>query len=66
LVGNHGVDDEGRATGSMVIASARGSGKPPFFCSRLPRFVETRGGDYFFVPGMTALRMIGEGSIDPT
>ncbi|MET0342635.1 MAG: peroxidase [Polyangiales bacterium] len=66
LVGNHPTDEEGRGAGSMVIPSPRGSGKAPFFCSRLPRFVETRGGDYFFVPSLTALRMIGEGSIDPT
>ena len=41
-------------------------GHPPFVCDRLPQFVETRGGDYFFVPGMTALRMIGMGITDPT
>jgi hypothetical protein len=35
-------------------------------CSEMPRFVETRGGDYFFIPSLTALRMIGEGIIDPT
>ena len=28
--------------------------------------VETRGGDYFFIPSMTCLRMIGLGIIDPT
>jgi hypothetical protein len=32
----------------------------------LPQFVETRGGEYFFVPSMTALRMIGMGVVDPT
>ena len=30
------------------------------------RFVSTCGGDYFFAPSMTALRMIGMGLIDPT
>lgn len=39
---------------------------PPFFCANLPQFVETRGGEYFFVPSITALRMLGEGSVDPT
>lgn len=39
---------------------------PPFFCTQLPRFVETRGGDYFFIPSITALRMITEGNIDPS
>ena len=28
----------------------------------LPRFVTTRGGDYFFAPGIKALRMIAEGN----
>lgn len=40
--------------------------KPPFFCTQMPRFVETRGGDYFFIPSITALRMIAEGIIDPS
>jgi hypothetical protein len=40
--------------------------KPPYFCSKMPTLVETGGGDYFFVPSMTCLRMIGLGIIDPT
>lgn len=61
LIGNHGPTD-----GRMLIESAAGSGRPPFFCSGIPRLVETRGGDYFFVPSLTALRMIGRGIVDPT
>ena len=61
LVGNH--PPEG---GSMVVQTEPADPRPPFFCAKLPRFVETRGGDYFFIPSLTALRMIGEGSIDPT
>jgi Dyp-type peroxidase family len=38
----------------------------PYICSALPKFVESRGGEYFFVPSMTALRMIGMGVVDPT
>jgi Dyp-type peroxidase family len=38
----------------------------PFIAAGLPQFVETRGGDYFFLPSMTALRMIGMGITDPT
>jgi hypothetical protein len=30
------------------------------------QFVEARGGEYFFVPSITALRMIGMGVVDPT
>jgi deferrochelatase/peroxidase EfeB len=66
LVGNHGRDERGHGTGQMVIQTAQDDPRPPFFCSKLPRFVETRGGEYFFIPSLTALRMIAEGSIDPT
>jgi Dyp-type peroxidase family len=66
LVGNQGVDDRGHGTGQMVIQTSESDPRPPFFCSKIPRFVETRGGEYFFIPSLTALRMIAEGSIDPT
>ena len=42
------------------------TGKPPYVMSKLKTFVEFRGGDYFFVPSMTALRMIATGIVDPT
>jgi Dyp-type peroxidase family len=66
LIGNQGVDKNGHGDGRMVVETAAADPTPPFFCSKIPRFVETRGGEYFFVPSLTALRMIGEGSIDPT
>ncbi|VAW98422.1 Dye-decolorizing peroxidase [hydrothermal vent metagenome] len=66
ILGNHGVDDKNKASGRMVIEADPNGEKAPFFCSNIPRFVETRGGDYFFIPSLTALRMIGEGIIDPT
>jgi Dyp-type peroxidase family len=66
LVGNQGTDQSGHGTGHMVLQTSASDPKPPFFCSKIPRFVETRGGEYFFIPSLTALRMIGEGSIDPT
>lgn len=66
LTGNHGRDERGHGTGQMVVQTAKADPNPPFFCSKLPRFVETRGGEYFFVPSLTALRMIAEGSLDPT
>jgi len=66
LVGNHGQNESGAGDGRMAIASDPSDSRPPFFCSKLPRFVETRGGAYFFIPSLTALRMIGEGNIDPT
>lgn len=61
LTGNHPAEG-----GSLVIQTDPNDPRPPFFCNKLPRFVETRGGEYFFIPSLTALRMIGEGSIDPT
>jgi Dyp-type peroxidase family len=66
LIGNHGLTESGVADGRMVVQSDPNDPRPPFFCNKLPRFVETRGGGYFFIPSLTALRMIGEGNIDPT
>jgi len=66
IAGNQGTDAAGNGTGRMMIEAGRDNPDAPYVCSRLPRFVETRGGDYFFVPSMTALRMIAEGFVDPT
>ncbi|MES2711224.1 MAG: hypothetical protein V4653_06550 [Pseudomonadota bacterium] len=60
IVGNHGAEAK------FVIPADPASGKPPFFCGGLPQFVETRGGEYFFTPSLTALRMIATGVVDPT
>lgn len=60
IIGNHGPEAK------FVIATSVDSKKPPFICDRPPQFVETRGGAYFFVPSMTALRLIAQGLIDPT
>ncbi len=49
-----------------VIPSDPKTGKPPYVMSTLKTFVETRGGDYFFIPSLTALRMLAMGVIDPT
>ncbi|MFQ3664802.1 MAG: hypothetical protein SNJ79_02020, partial [Sphingomonadaceae bacterium] len=59
IVGAH------REGGRFVIAS-EDPAKPPFIAGGLRPFVTTRGGDYFFQPSMTALRMIGQGLVDPT
>ena len=66
LLGNHATDDQGNPAGHIVINGNEKLEQPTFMCSGMPRFVETRGGDYFFIPSLTALRMIGEGIIDPT
>ena len=65
LIGNHEADD-GQGSGHMVFPAEPGSGKAPYFCSGIRRFVEVRGGAYFFLPSLTALRLIGEGLVDPT
>lgn len=60
IVGNHGPDAR------FVIAARPDSGNAPFIATGLPQAVSARGGDYFFVPSMTALRMLAMGTIDPT
>lgn len=60
MLGNH--EHHKRHT----IASDPATGKPPYVMSKLKTFVECRGGDYFFIPSMTALRMIAMGIVDPT
>lgn len=66
ILGDHGKDEDEKPDGRMMIPSDSPGEKPPFFCKHIPRFVETRGGDYFFIPSLTALHMIGEGIVDPT
>ena len=63
IIGN--ADDESDIH-KVVIATNPEGGRPPFLCDRIPQLVEPRGGDYFFIPSMTALRMIGMGIVDPT
>lgn len=50
----------------FTIPSDPKSGKPPYVMSKLKTFVECRGGDYFFIPSMTSLRLIAMGIVDPT
>jgi hypothetical protein len=60
IVGNHGEDEK-----FVIPADPKGE-LPTFIATGLAQFVQTRGGDYFFIPSMTALRMIGMGVVDPT
>ncbi|MBL4799510.1 MAG: Dyp-type peroxidase [Oleispira sp.] len=66
LIGNH----HGQLSDKHIIQAGKAkrgeATKAPFFCADMPRFVETRGGDYFFIPSITALRMIAEDMIDPS
>ena len=64
FLGNNGKNENCRAHGRMMIEGDKDT--PPYFCSNMPTLVETRGGDYFFVPSMTCLRMLGLGIVDAT
>jgi Dyp-type peroxidase family len=74
---NYGLDSNSGSDTCPIVGNRRGDSKfivpvdpnsqdTPFIAANIPQFVETRGGDYFFLPSMTALRMIGMGTTDPT
>lgn len=65
ILGNHD-EREGVGNGRMVLQATSETDAPPHFLSEMPRFLETRGGEYFFIPSLTALRMIAEKIVDPT
>jgi Dyp-type peroxidase family len=56
----------GHRDGDAKFVIAGDAATPPFICAGMPPFVESRGGEYFFVPSLTALRMIAMGVVDPT
>jgi Dyp-type peroxidase family len=55
-----------RKGAKFVVPADPAKGGMPFICANIPEFVETRGGEYFFLPSLTALREIAQGSVDPT
>ena len=59
LLGQHG------GHGRFMVQGDKNPENPPFMCSNLPDFVELRGGDYFFLPSITALAMIAMNLVDP-
>lgn len=59
VIGNHG------GKGKFVVQGTADAQNPPFVCAHLPNFVELRGGEYFFMPSLTALQMMASGSVDP-
>ena len=59
LMGNHG------GQGKFVVQGDRSAANPPYVCAHLPNFVELKGGDYFFLPSITALGMIAMNLVDP-
>jgi Dyp-type peroxidase family len=59
MLGNH------ERHGRFVIQGTGDPKNPPFICGGLPNFVELRGGDYFFIPSLTALAMMATNTVDP-
>ncbi|MEM7506985.1 MAG: peroxidase [Pseudomonadota bacterium] len=59
------VGDHSKHTRFTVPADPAKDGVP-YVCEGLKNFVEPRGGEYFFIPSMTALSMIADGVVDPT
>ncbi|TWT97406.1 cytochrome P450 [Neorhodopirellula pilleata] len=59
IMGNH------TGQGSMVIPGdpERPEAQPAHFLTDIPQFVELRGGGYFFLPSLTALRLIAQGRV---
>jgi len=47
----------------MMIPGDEATARPPFLCAGIPRFVTSRGGDYFFVPSLTGLRLMATGEV---
>jgi Dyp-type peroxidase family len=47
----------------MVIPGDEATARLPFLCKGIPRFVTSRGGDYFFVPSLTGLRLMAAGEV---
>jgi Dyp-type peroxidase family len=56
-------DRSKHSAGRMVIPGDERTGRPPFLCCDIPNFVTTRGGDYFFVPSLTGLRLLASGKV---
>ncbi|GAC1359196.1 MAG: peroxidase [Acidobacteriaceae bacterium] len=59
LLGNHAPGEK------YVIQGDTTPENPPLMCAHLPNFVELRGGDYFFLPSITALGMLAMNLVDP-
>ncbi|OHV14733.1 hypothetical protein BK022_24295 [Methylorubrum extorquens] len=73
---NYGLDFEAgndtcpligsRAQSTKHVIPGSEANSSTFIAGNLPEFVNTRGGDYFFLPSLTAIRMIVMGTVDPT
>jgi hypothetical protein len=59
LMGSHAEGEK------YVVQGDATADNPPLVCANLPNFVELRGGEYFFLPSITALGMMAMGLVDP-
>lgn len=55
-----------RAKSDKFVIPSGSPDEAPFIAAGLPQFVSTRGGDYFFLPSLSAIRMLAMGTVDPT
>ena len=62
IAGNRPVIGD-RQIAQMMIPGHEASGRRPFICFDIPRFVTTKGGDYFFVPSLTGLGLLASGRV---
>jgi hypothetical protein len=44
-----------------VIPGDQRTGRIPYVCTQLPNFVITKGGEYFFMPSISALKWLANG-----
>ena len=63
ITGNH--DDHRSSPSRFFVQGTAEEKNSPFVCANIPNFVQLKGGDYFFLPSITALNMIGTGKVDP-
>lgn len=63
ITGNH--EDHKSSPSRFFVQGTAEEKNPPFVCAKIPNFVQLKGGDYFFLPSITALHMIGTGTVDP-
>ena len=54
-----------RPTPGRFVIPGTDETNPPFICSDMQTFITLKGGDYFFLPSITALHQLSLGQIDP-
>lgn len=59
------LGNRSNSPGRFVIPGDPAKGEKTFVCSGMQSFVTLRGGDYFFLPSLTALQLLAFGMVDP-